>query len=101
MTILTKDVMTEAELQRTVVEAAHLFGWITYHTHDSRRSEPGFPDLVLAHPLRGVKFLECKREKGKLSAGQVQWLETLAAGGADALVVRPSNLDDIIAQLGR
>ena len=39
--------MTEKEFQRLVVDYATLHGWMHYHTHDSRRSTPGFPDLVL------------------------------------------------------
>ena len=38
--------MTEKQFQSHIVQYAKMRGWLVYHTHDSRRSEPGFPDLV-------------------------------------------------------
>ena len=35
--------MKEADFQATVIELAELQGWRVYHTHDSRRSQPGLP----------------------------------------------------------
>jgi hypothetical protein len=43
----------EADFQATIVETARTLGWLIYHTHDSRRSSPGFPDLVLVRPPAG------------------------------------------------
>ena len=43
--------MTEREWQAQVVSAAQALGWTTYHTHDSRRSNKGWPDLVLVRDL--------------------------------------------------
>ena len=95
----TNESMTEAELQAAIVEVARLRGYLVYHTHDSRRSEPGFPDLVLAHPAKGVLFIECKRENGKLSEPQIRWFETLSVGGSDVWVTRPSSLDSMLQRL--
>ena len=39
--------MSEAEFQAQVVELARLRGWRTHHHYDSRRSTPGWPDLVM------------------------------------------------------
>ena len=39
--------MTEKQFMAQVVELAKLKGWLVYHTYDSRRSEPGFPDLCM------------------------------------------------------
>ncbi len=82
--------MTEAELLSTVRDACKWAGLLCYHTHCSRRSEPGFPDLVVVGP-RGVIFRELKAERGRLTADQQTWLDRLAEAGADAAVWRPAD----------
>jgi hypothetical protein len=72
-------VISEESLQTAVIHLAGLCGWICYHTRDSRGSASGFPDLVLAHPTGTIVFAELKRETGRLSASQAQWLATLQA----------------------
>lgn len=42
--------ISEKEFQAQVLDLARLTGWLCYHPHDSRRSAPGFPDLVLVRP---------------------------------------------------
>jgi len=66
----------ERDLQMAVLQVARLYGWLAYHTFDSRRSAPGFPDLVLVRPPRLV-FAELKGEHGQLSRHQVTWLSAL------------------------
>jgi hypothetical protein len=66
-------------------------GLLRYHTHDSRRSPSGFPDLVCVGP-RGVLYRELKRQRGKVSAEQQQWLDALTAAGQNAAVWRPASL---------
>lgn len=51
-------------------------GWLEYHTYDSRRSTPGFPDLVLVRDERLI-FAELKVGRGKLSQFQKMWLSEL------------------------
>ena len=65
--------MTERQLQEAVLKLARLRGWLCYHTHDSRRSQPGFPDLVLVRPP-DVLFVELKSAKGVVSLAQEDWL---------------------------
>lgn len=75
--------MTEGELQRFVLKLALAYRWLRYHTHDSRKSHKGFPDLVLlrARPRPRLLFIELKGDSayGKLGPtdDQVEWLETL------------------------
>jgi hypothetical protein len=74
---LMADAMTEAQLQDAIIRYAKNRGYLVYHTYDSRRSESGFPDLVLAHPDGRLIFAELKSEKGTLSKAQKRWLFTL------------------------
>lgn len=80
--------MSEAQWQADVSKLAHLLGWRhVYHTHDSRRSAPGFPDLVLVRER--VVFCELKTDTGKLSPAQRDWLTALYGAGAEVYVARP------------
>lgn len=91
--------VTEKAFQDTVVQAAELYGWWHYHTHDSRRSTPGFPDLVLIKPPK-VIFLEVKREKGRLTVAQADVLAMLSdCSDVDAAVVRPSDWAQVVEWL--
>ena len=85
---------TEKEFQTVVVQYARLLGYRVYHTHDSRRSEPGFPDLVLVREGR-LLVAELKRQTGRTSPAQQEWLELLRSAGVDAYIWRPSDWDEI------
>jgi hypothetical protein len=91
--------MTEAQFQAQVVQLAGLLGWSWYHTHDSRRSPAGFPDLVLWRER--VIFAELKRENGRLSHAQVDVGNALRRAGAEAYCWRPSHFDEVKAVLER
>lgn len=82
--------MTEAELQREIMQLCKSWGLLCYHTRDSRLSSPGFPDLVIAG-RRGVIFAELKSPGGKLSAHQHQWRYTLLANGMAFRIWRPQH----------
>ena len=91
--------MTEKQFQTWVVSIAKLNGWLVYHTYDSRRSEPGFPDLVM---VRGgqVIFAELKTEHGKLKPKQKQWIMRLArVGSVEVEIWRPQYEKGILAML--
>ena len=82
---------TEAGFMATVVDLARLRGWLVYHTHDSRHSPAGFPDLVLVRGGRLV-FAELKRnalteraQARQVSDDQAAWLAAL--GDVDAAEV--------------
>lgn len=87
--------MKEATLLAHVRRLARMRGWLVYHTHRSDRSEPGWPDLVLAHAETGrLLVVELKAAKGRVSTAQQEWLDTLTACGIDARVWRPADLDN-------
>ena len=44
--------ISEAELQTAIIDCAVALGWLVYHTHDSRHSPEGFPDLILVREPR-------------------------------------------------
>jgi hypothetical protein len=95
--------LLEKDWQAQVVDLARRLGWRRiYHTHDSRRSAHGFPDLVLCRDR--VVFLELKCETGKLTEEQRGWLDALRGAGVEAYVARPRNLQalaEILASRGR
>lgn len=93
--------MREADLLAAVRALARDLGWLSYHTHDSRRSEPGFPDLVLVRDDR-MLLVELKTSQGRLSPAQVVWMRALSDAGADVRIWRPVDLlaGTVAAELG-
>ncbi len=82
--------MTERQLQAAIVDTARLLGWRAYHTHDSRRSEPGYPDLTLVRGRRLI-FAELKTAKGRVAPGQQTWLDELSNARAETYLWRPDD----------
>ena len=69
-------VVSEKAFMQAVIRYAKEHGWICYHTHDSRRSLPGYPDLTLVR--NGVcLWSEVKVPGGVLSLQQAHWLTAL------------------------
>lgn len=93
--------LSEAAFQRQITNLAAFYGFTRqYHTHDSRRSNPGWPDLVLCRPPE-ILFVEVKTERGRVRPEQTEWLEALTACGLEAFLVRPSDFDVLHARLAR
>ena len=87
--------VTEKQLQSDIIRIAKAAGWKVYHTHDSRRSEFGFPDLTMVRRDRLV-FAELKRELGKPTPEQSEWLEDLSMVlGAEVYIWRPQEMNEI------
>lgn len=86
--------LTEYQFQSQVIELAQFHGYrLIYHTHDSRRSQLGFPDLVLISLGRGrCLFRELKTATGRMSPAQTLWIGGLQKAGLDAGVWRPEDL---------
>ena len=82
---------TEKQFQSAVMQLARLTGWCFYHTHDSRRSGSGFPDLCLVRNHRCI-MAELKTDTGKVTADQELWLAALGAvEGIEAACWRPKD----------
>jgi hypothetical protein len=74
-------------------------GFLVYHTHNSKRSEPGFPDMCLVKPgPRGRLILaELKREGENPTLQQRTWLHALATvPGIEVYLWRPSDMPRIV-----
>ncbi len=89
---------TEKAFMAAVVALARRHGWWPFHVHDSRRSAPGLPDLILVRER--VLFRELKLDRGRLTADQTACLTRLLAAGADADVWRPRDWPTIVRVLG-
>lgn len=71
---------SEAQFQEAVVEYLKLNGWLVYHTHDSRHSAEGFPDITAVRD-RELVFAELKKRGGRPTEAQQRWLRRLAEVG--------------------
>lgn len=92
---------SEAHFQQQLTQLAGFYGWtLRYHTHDSRRSNPGWPDLVLCRPPE-ILFLEVKTAKGRVRPEQQEWIAALTACGLEAWIVRPVDFDAVHDRLSR
>ncbi len=86
--------MTEAALQRHVETAARQLGYMTYHTWNSMRSEPGFPDLICLRDGRMI-VVELKRDGKNPTTVQTAWLDAFAmVEAAEVYTFRPADWHD-------
>lgn len=95
---MSKQPLTEKAFTQMVIDLAHYLGWMSYHTHDSRHSEPGFPDLCMIKDGR-IVFAELKTETGKATPQQEHWLKELSKCNTEVYLWRPSDWEDITATL--
>ena len=91
----------EKDFQQMVLNVAKPCGWLTYHTYDSRRSDPGFPDLCLVRGPRLI-YAELKTVKGRLKEQQQTWLTKLTeVPCVEVYLWRPTDWDAIVEILSR
>lgn len=94
--------MAEATLLARVIDIGASTGWRSYHTHDSRRSQSGYPDLTMVNARqRRTLFAELKRHGKKPTDAQEAWIADLRAAGQEVYVWWPADLvaDRILAVL--
>jgi hypothetical protein len=99
--------MRESDLLAGVVDLAHALGWRVAHFRPARTAYgwrtpvaadgAGFPDLVLVRQDRLV-VAELKARHGRTTAAQDAWLAAFAGAGIAALVWRPADYPDAIAE---
>lgn len=101
--------ITEAELQRLVVDAATYGGWRVAHFPPSRShrgghltagaydSVRGWPDLLLVRDR--VLVLELKSARGRVTPDQAAWLDAFTIAGITCRVIRPADLDALVDEL--
>jgi hypothetical protein len=95
------EAQTEIEFMRHVIAYATARGFMVYHTHISKRSNEGWPDLAMVRNGRMV-LAELKREKGgRVSPAQREWLQQLrlvserSGGAVECYLWRPSDWQSI------
>lgn len=95
--------ITEKQFQAQVMQLARLRGWSRqYHTHNSRRSVPGFPDLVLVRRVGSrceLIFAELKVGKNKATPEQAEWLADLRDAGQRVYLWTPGDWSEIDREL--
>jgi hypothetical protein len=84
----TKLKQSEKQFEAAVREYAELNSWKTFHPFDSRRSNPGWPDLTMARKGR-IVVAELKAEKGRVSKAQEAWL-----GALQAVAIRANSAEE-------
>ena len=99
---------SEKTFMAEIIKLAKQHGYEAYHTHNSRKSDPGFPDLVLCRPVSATSpgrliFAELKSSTGKLSPDQHRWLSVLEHSLPDVEVYcwRPRDWRQLIEILTR
>lgn len=105
--------MTEAEFQNTIIEYAHLRGWLVAHFRGVRVQRrngtvhyqtpvaadgKGFPDLVLVRER--VVWAEIKVGYNKMTKEQETWADALKKAGQEFHLWKPEDFDDIVIVLG-
>lgn len=82
---------TERELQAAAARAAREFGWEHYHTFDSRRSAPGFPDSWFGREWGELRVfaVEWKVPPKKPTEAQRMWSRILRGGNVPAYCFYP------------
>jgi hypothetical protein len=87
--------VSEKQYMQQIIDAAHYLGWSVYHVFDSRRSAPGFPDLVCVREGR-MLAIEVKGPRGRVSDWQRYWLDLLGTvPGVTVMVAYPSDWDAV------
>lgn len=86
------DKMPESALQQAVQDRCDALSLIWYHVNDSRRDNPGMPDLLVVGKV--TLFIELKSMRGRLRPEQETFMTALQDSGQQVLLWRPEHLFD-------
>lgn len=86
------DKMPESALQEAVQHRCDALGLLWYHVNDSRRDNPGMPDLLIVGKV--TLFVELKSMRGRLRPEQDAFMTALQDSGQQVLLWRPEHLFD-------
>jgi len=81
--------MRESKVQRDLRQGYEADGCVVLKLNPGPDIPLGFPDLLVVMPDGRVRFVEVKREKGRVSPAQEHWRDRLTRMGHDAMIVRP------------
>lgn len=91
------DVKSEAEFQSQLRSLALGSGWDYYHTHNSRRSDVGFPDTVLIREVDPLLVVaELKVHPNKPTKAQERWLKLFNLCGVPTYLWYPEDWPEIV-----
>ena len=96
-----KITVSEKQFSQQVVDLAKILGWKVYRCWLSIHSPAGFPDLTMVKTLSDgytvILFVELKRDGGKLTQSQIEWLGLLRKPeGCFSFVWTPSQFDAVV-----
>lgn len=101
---MTAPPLSEAGLQRRILDLAAYTGWRAVHVRPARTNrgyrtayegDPGLPDIVMARGGR-VLLAELKSSAGRPTADQQAWLD---AAGDHGRLWRPADWPTIVEEL--
>lgn len=78
---------SEKQWQWYIVRYARERGWWDWHAYDSRRSNPGLPDLILIRER--VVWIEVKTQRGRVSKTQKDVRDRLLRAHQEYYLWRP------------
>ena len=98
--------ISEKAFMAAIIRVAREHSWLVYHTHDSRKSAPGYVDLTLARlpgPGRPGEVIWSElKVAAPLTIEQEKWLATLSyVQHTETYVWRPDDMPAIVARLSR
>ena len=90
------ETVSEPQWQETVRAECRYYQALMYHTHDSRRSDPGLPDCIIITKDNRLLFAELKRDKTNPEPMQRIWLDALVKVGQQVFVWRPKDQNEVV-----